>query len=61
MKKETKPDILIPAPAPTPAAPGPAEYVPVPYPAWRVHTSGEQKLVQDEAEDKALGKGWSKP
>jgi len=30
------------------------------YPSWRFHSSEPARVVQDEAEDKALGKGWHK-
>ena len=29
------------------------------YPTWRYHKTETAVIVQDEAEDKALGKGWS--
>lgn len=35
------------------------EYVPVPYPAWRYHSTLEARIVADEAADKALGSDWS--
>lgn len=36
------------------------EYVHVPYPAWRYHSTQEARIVASEEEDKALGPEWHK-
>ena len=29
------------------------------FPSWRYHATEQPRIVNDEAEDKALGKGWA--